>query len=280
MIPRILSKTPFYLIILTLFSSVIVQWGCAPSRLKKIETLYEQGSYQEIVKSNIDCSEQTKNCFHIKFIRADSYYRLDNLEKASRFSQEAIDRIPSKVKMDEVNKLYVLRSHILFDQITLKESGDSNSNMLNELESALNIALETNANLSSDLQYTRQEEELTLLLAETLLRKMEAPNPVHLRALYDKLIEIAGNFGKQMIDEGYGQYYTLQAEFRAILPEVKKWIFMGSVKGEREQYLEKLKNLYKESLNLRNTNIYRQGYAENIERFLSSIDLYMKQFVL
>jgi hypothetical protein len=275
-----LTKTPSLLIILVLGVIVLVQWGCAPSRLKKIETLYEQGIYQEIVKLDVDCSELTQECFHIKFIRADSYYRLEDLEEASRYSQEAIDRIPSKVKMEEVNKLYVLRSHILFDQITLKESIDSKSNMLDELESSLNIALETNAKLLPDSLYIQQEEELTLLLAETILQKMEDINLVNLRELHEKLIEVAGIFGKQMVDKGYRQYYMLQAEFRAILPEVKKWIFMGSVKGEREQYLESLKGLYKESLLLRNTIIYRQGYSEKIERFLGSIDLYMKQFVL
>ncbi len=270
--------------ILTFFMLIIVLYlflsGCATSKLKRIEKDYEEGTYQKVIQSEIDCSDFSPECFKIKFIRADSYFEMADLKQAKFYSQEAVDRISFDISMEDIYQLYILRTRILSKQVNVVDDLDEKLNVAEQLETDIKIALRINSRLPSTNKYMEQRDKLHILLTETLIDKMDRIYPEGFEELYQELIEVIEDFGENLSQSGQRQYYALQARFEYILPEIKTWMFKGSIRGEREKILNQLKNIYKEGITLRNLPLYQMGYADRIDQFLSRVDSYMKQFIL
>lgn len=254
--------------------------GCAPSKLKRIEKDYREGTYQKVIQSDIDCSDFSPECFKIKFIRADSYFTMVDLKQAIFYSQEAVDRISVDISMEDIYQLYILRTRILSMQFSVANDLDEKINIAEQLETDLKIALRINSRLPSTNNYMEQRDRLHILLAETLIDKMDRIYSESFEGLYQELIEVIEDFGENLSQRGQRQYYLLRAKFAYILPEIKKWMFKGSIRDEREKILNQLKNIYKEGITLRNLPIYQMGYNDRIDQFLSRVDSYMKQFIL
>ncbi len=269
---------------LTFFILIMVLYlffsGCAPSKLKRIEKDYREGTYQKVIQSDIDCSDFSPECFKIKFIRADSYFKMVDLKQAIFYSQEAVDRISVDISMEDIYQLYILRTRILSMQFSVANDLDEKINIAEQLETDLKIALRINSRLPSTNNYMEQRDRLHILLAETLIDKMDRIYSESFEGLYQELIEVIEDFGENLSQRGQRQYYLLRAKFAYILPEIKKWMFKGSIRDEREKILNQLKNIYKEGITLRNLPIYQMGYNDRIDQFLSRVDSYMKQFIL
>ncbi len=269
---------------LTFFILIMVLYlffsGCAPSKLKRIEKDYREGTYQKVIQSDIDCSDFSPECFKIKFIRADSYFKMVDLKQAIFYSQEAVDRISVDISMEDIYQLYILRTRILSMQFSVANDLDEKINIAEQLENDLKIALRINSRLPSTNNYMEQRDRLHILLAETLIDKMDRIYSESFEGLYQELIEVIEDFGENLSQRGQRQYYLLRAKFAYILPEIKKWMFKGSIRDEREKILNQLKNIYKEGITLRNLPIYQMGYNDRIDQFLSRVDSYMKQFIL
>jgi len=267
----------FFILITVLYLFLL---GCATSKLKRIEKDYREGMYQNVIQSEIDCSDFSPECFKIKFIRADSYLEMADIKQAMFYSQEAVDRISVDISMEDIYQLYILRTRILSKQVNVADNLDKNVNIAEQLETDIKIALRINSRLPSNNNYMEERDKLHMLLAETLIDKMDRIYPEGFEELYQELIEVIEDFGENLSQSGQRQYYVLQARLAYILPEIKKWMFKGSIRGEREKILNQLKNIYKEGITLRNLPVYQMDYADRIDQFLSRVDSYMKQFIL
>jgi len=88
------------------------------------------------------------------------------------------------------------------------------------------------------------------------------------------------DYDETLKNQGFDRYHQLQADIKLYLPEIRKWIYRGEISRDREELLIKLKNIYKEALQLRKIPLYQQGMAEEIEGQLKEIDDYMKQLII
>jgi len=252
--------------------------GCATTKLKKIKALHESGKYQDVIKPDNNCTGNSAECFQIKLLRADSYYRLGDYSQSLRDVNEAINKISPEIPRDNVETVYALRANLLFEQLKSTDDFEKKKTLVHSLERDLNQALATSEELPASEQKEINERKLYLLQAETLLMKMDLVEIDSLGIVYGHLQEVAATLGKLTEGEGYEQYYSLRGKFKDIQPQVKQVIFGGE--GDREELLGQLTQIYQQGVTLRNLPIYQAGYAGAIDRFLENVDLFMKQLAL
>lgn len=272
-------KTVYPLIFLlicfyTLFS------GCASSKLKKVEENYEQGFYDDVIHSKVDCSDSSPKCFKIKLIKADSYYQLNDISRALLYADEAVDRVSNRISMKDINKLYVLRVRLLSQKLLLIDDRAERIEVSQKLESDIIIAFQTNERLSALDSYNQQREQLLFLWAEVLLEKMGWVSSGSLKDTYQDFIDVVNKFDESLSKNRYKQYYLWRGEFKYLQPEIKKWLFVGDMTGEREKIIERLKDLYRQGITLRNSPVYLTTEGRKIDQLINAIDGYMKQMVI
>ena len=263
-----------------LLTGVIVMLGCASSKYRDVKKLHDEGEYQELIQTSMDCSDLSASCFQIKLLQADSHYQLGNLEEALNYSQQALDRQDQVKDIKSINQLHLLRANIIFELLSEIQEPAARWQVLHQLETQLKLTLDRNGGTTRDSLLLSQRRELMRWLEETLLGKMDLAEVKDLEPLFLEVKVWTQRFPENMQSEGYATYYLLQGELKSILPQVKSWSSRGSVPGGREQLLEKLKSIYLQAINLRRLPLYEAGYAEKIDLFLSQLDQYMKGLVL
>jgi hypothetical protein len=254
--------------------------GCASSKLKKVEDSYEQGFYHDVINSKAGCSDSSPKCFRIKLIKADSYYQLNDISSALLYADEAVDRISNRISMEDINKLYILRTRLLSQKLSLIDDQARRIEISKKLESDILIAFQTNERLPTLNSYHQQREQLLFLWAEVLLEKMEWVSSGALTNTYQDFMEVVNKFDESLSKNGYKQYYLWQGEFKYLQPEIKKWLFIGDGTGEREKIIVRLKDLYRQGVTLRNLPVYLTTEGRKIDQLINAIDGYMKQFVI
>ena len=75
------------------FLTLMLFIGCAASRYEKAEKLYLNNEYQELVKSGLNCSDFSPDCFQLQFYRTESCDKIGDINGTLEASGEAIDRI-------------------------------------------------------------------------------------------------------------------------------------------------------------------------------------------
>jgi hypothetical protein len=263
-----------------LLAGVILLLGCASTKYREAKKLHDDGEYQELIQSSMDCSDLSASCFQIKLLQADSHYQLGNLEEALKYSQEALDRQDQVKDLKSINQLHLLRANIIFELLSEIPEPPARWQVLHHLETQLKLTLDRNSSATRDSLLISQAWELRQWLVETLLAKMDLAEVKDLEPLYQEITGWCQNFPEEIQSKGYVSYYLLQGELKSILPQVKSWSSRGSVPGGREQLLEKLKSIYLRAINLRRLPLYEEGYAKKIDLFLSQLDQYMKGLVL
>ncbi|MCK5452747.1 MAG: hypothetical protein KAJ16_00215, partial [Calditrichia bacterium] len=153
---------------------------------------------------------------------------------------------------------------------------EEKTSWLRILESDLYRAIE----LNRDSANSAKVSEYQLLLTRILLLKMDFYEGKNLEIIHEDIMEVVSEYDQQLKSQGYDVYYRLQADLKLYLPELREWIYKGRISRNREELLIKLKDIYKEALNLRKTPLYQQGFADEIEGQLKEIDEYMKQLII
>jgi tetratricopeptide (TPR) repeat protein len=261
-------------------AGLVVLLGCASAKYKEAEKLYDNGEYQQLIQLSMDCSDFSANCFQIKLLQADSHYQLGNLEKALKYSQEALDRQDKVKDVKSINQLHLLRANIIFELLPEIHEFTARLQVLHQLETQLKLTLDRNSDTIQDSLLISQRQELMKWLEEALLAEMDLAEVKDLEPLFQEIRSWSQKFPENMQSKGYSTYYLLQGELKSILPQVKSWSSRGIVMGDREQLLEKLKSIYLQAITLRRLPLYEEGYDEKIDLFLSQLDQYMKGLVL
>jgi len=259
---------------------IVLMLGCASTKYKEAKELHDSGEYEQLIQSSMDCSDFSASCFQIKLLQADSHYQLGNLEKALKYSQEALDRQDKVNDMRSINQLHLLRAGIIFELLPEIQKAPAKLQVLDQLGLQLKQTLDRNSGATGDSLLISQRQELRLWLGETFLLEMELTDEENLDPIFLELKIWVQKFPENMQSAGYAKYYLLQGELKSILPQVKNWGSRGNASGGREQLLEKLKTIYLEAINLRRLLLYEEGYGEKIDLFLSQLDQYMKGLVL
>lgn len=273
------SKTVCLLIFWLICFYMIVS-RCASSKLKNVEENYEQGFYDNVIHSKVDCSDSSPRCFKIKLIKADSYYQLNDLSSALQYADEAVDRISNRISMKDINKLYVLRARLLSQKLSLIDDQAERIEVSQRLESDIMVAFQTNERLPALDSCYQQREQLLFLWAEVLLEKMGWVSSGALMDTHQDFKDVVNKFDESLSKNGYKQYYLWRGEFRYLQPEIKKWLFIGDQTGERKKILVRLKDLYRQGVTLRNLPVYLTNEGRKIDQLINAIDGYMKQFVI
>ena len=253
--------------------------GCA-SKLKKLEEMKSEGNDQEIVDSDIDCIDNSAKCFKIKLIRADSYLKMNNIDRAALYSEEAIDRINNGIPPDDALQAYLINSSALQEQLKSAEYIDLKQDLVRQIDKRLSSAEEVLRTLPHNEKNQEIEKNVVLQKIENLFLEMDLSDQNYLESIYQRLMKSVDALKNLEPDEGYISYFTLKVEYKSLRPEIARWMSGGKMQGDRERLLEQLKLIYKQALPLRTQPVYYQGYAGEIEQFLTDVDTSMKQLVL
>jgi tetratricopeptide (TPR) repeat protein len=253
--------------------------GCASAKMKKVKKWYDQGIYDEVVKSDIDCNDVSKKCFQLKYIRADSYYHLGDFAEASGYSLQAIEMISDNIPQENVRDAYILRSNILSEQYKRTNEDIKKQYFLYEKERVLDKAIETNHSIRQVKMNKEIQNDLQMQLADVLLLEMDYSSSEDIERLHRKVHKLAKGLEAVFKNVGYGKYYSLYAEFKYVIPEIKNWMKGSNSKFTREELLEQLKSIYIDGLALRNTPLYETDYSVSIDQLLSEVDSSMKKLV-
>ena len=89
--------------------ALLLLMGCTASRYQKAEQFYDTENYVELVKSGLNCSEFTPECFQLKYYRTEGFVELGEIDSAITASGEAIDRIQGDTPLSQINRLYAVR---------------------------------------------------------------------------------------------------------------------------------------------------------------------------
>ncbi len=261
--------------LVVLFALLTLMYSCMPSRLKKLKLWHQNGEYEQVVQSPIDCIDQSPECFEIKLIRADSYYRLGKFGEAYVYIKDALHRVSPKISRTDLITAYTLYSEVLFEKAKQTDEFLPKRNFVNQLLRNVEIALKENASLKAGEQAKKNQELLTRLQAEALLMKMDLVEPDSLIEMYQKLQTVADKLEELFPGEGYREYYRLRGEFKWLLPELKQAILKHKPLEEatRTRFLQ----LAEAAQFLRQKPIYRQGYAGAIDLFLDNVERFRKQ---
>jgi len=265
-----------YEILFIFLSIIIVFVGCAASKYQKAETLYAEDAFEQLIDSNFECQDTSISCFRLKYLQMESYIQLGDWQSAIIRSREAIDRITPDIPLDQINRVYLLETELVFEKFLGLGGWQEKTSRLRTLESDLYRAIA----LNRDSANLAKVSEYQLLLTRTLLLKMDFYESRNLEIIHEDIVKVISDYDEQLKSQGYDEYYRLQADLKLYLPEIKEWIHKGRIKRNREELLVKLKNLYKEALTLRKIPLYQQGFAEEIEGQLKEIDEYMKQLIV
>jgi len=253
--------------------------GCA-SKLKKLEDMQARGSDREIAESDIDCIDNSENCFKIKLIRADSYLKMNNVDRAALYSEEAIDRITDGIPRQDVLQAYLINTSALQEQLKFASFIDLKQDLIKQIDGRLSSAEDLLKALPQNEKYREIERNVLLQKIENLFLEMDISDQSYLESIYQRLMKAVESFKKVEPDTSYISYFTLKAEYKSLRPEIARWMSGGKRQGDRERLLEQLKLIYKQALPLRTEPVYYQGYAGEIEQFLTDVDNSMKQLVL
>ncbi len=259
---------------------VVYLAGCASSQLKKLKASYDVGDYEQVIQSQLDCREQSISCFEIAYLKAESYYHLDDLNNALNYATDATQLIPGNLPLFRANEASLLRAKVALAVYLTIHDWDNRTAFLREVESALQTGIEKNRAGDKSHAESGQLDTLNLLMAETVLHKMDLYSDSNLDIQFNHLLEVISFFSPNLIGEGVQKYYYLQGELKKIMPQVRAWIYQGKLSEEREMLLEQLKLLYTQALAVRNLPLYESGYKEQIDHLLSQVDEYMKKLIL
>jgi len=255
---------------------MMVLMSCAAAKYQKAETLYAEDAFQQLISSNFDCQDMSASCFRLKYLQMESYIQLGDWRNAMIRSREAIDRITPDSPLDQVNRTYQVQAELVFERFSELGGMKEKTSFLRALESDLQRAIVLNRNSAK----TEKVSEYQLLLTKTLLLKMDFHEGKNLDIIHEDIMDVISEYDEQLISPGYNSYYRLQADVKLVLPEIQKWIYQGQISRNRQELLLRLKEIYKEALNLRKIPLYKQGFAEAIEEQLKEIDDYMKQLII
>jgi hypothetical protein len=270
-----MMKISFYFLF-----TVALLMSCAGSRYQKADELYEMASYQELVQSGLDCSEYNQECFRLKYYRTISFFETGDIDAAINASQEAIDRINKDTPLSQINRVYALRTDLIQEILAGKINTADRMTNLRELETDYRKIINILTSRDREDQYRKEIRDYQIQLIESLLERMRYLTGRNLKILYDRILDIIGEFDATLLADGYDRYYKIQAGLYRLLPEINDWIYQGKLEREREEFLTFLKNLYKEALTLRNIPLYQKSKSDSIEKLITDIDSYMKQLVL
>lgn len=260
----------------SVLSIIIIFMSCAASKYQKAETLFAEDAFEQLISSNFDCQDTSASCFRLKYLQMESYMQLGDWQNAIIKSREAIDRITSDISLDQINRVYQLQTEQVFEKFSELGGREEKTSWLRILESDLYRAIE----LNRDSANSAKVSEYQLLLTRILLLKMDFYEGKILEIIHEDIMEVVSEYDQQLKSQGYDVYYRLQADLKLYLPELREWIYKGRISRNREELLIKLKDIYKEALNLRKTPLYQQGFAGEIEGQLKEIDEYMKQLII
>jgi hypothetical protein len=263
-----------------LLSAVLFLAGCAPSRFKKLQASYDAGEYERVTQSDITCGERSVPCFQIAYLKAESYYQLDDLNNALKYSAQATALIPSNLSVSQANEAFLLQGKLALLVYPGVHGWENRTSFLRDVESSLKIGIEKNRLVGKTDKTILQSDSLKILLAEILLHKMDLYSDSNLDIQYDQLMAVISSLSPQLIQDGIQKYYFLQGELKKIMPQVKAWIYQGKLSDHREILLEELKSLYRETLAVRNLPLYDGGYRDQIDLLLKQIDDYMKRLII
>lgn len=274
-----LKKVPVRLRVILAYCSWIAALvyfaGCASGKVKKLEDLSAGKNYREVIDSGIDCDAQTPECFRIKLIRAESYYRLGHRSEALTNLKEAIDRISPQINISEAFRAYAMRVSIVFEELNTIDDFEKRRMIVNKLLPEVEVVLEKSKQLPQETERLKNQRRITELLAEIILLKMDLTEADSLAPVSGEMDSVCSAFKQLLPDQGYDLYYRLAADYKLVLPGVKRFFLTGI--GDREKLMLRLKDLYQQGLQLRNLSVYNQGYDGEIENFLKQTDYYMKQ---
>ena len=194
--------------------------GCASAKIKKVKKWHDQGIYDEVIKSDIDCNDGSKGCFQIKYIRADSYYHLGEFSEASGYSLQAIERISDNIPQENVRDVYILRSNILSEQYKGTNEDIKKQYFLYEQERVLDKAIEANHSIMQVKMNQEIQYDLQMELADVLLLEMDYSGNEDIERLHQKIHELAKDLNAAYTNVDYGKYYSLYADFKYVIPEI------------------------------------------------------------
>jgi hypothetical protein len=253
---------------------------CAPSQFKKLRTSYDAGDYEQVIQSDVVCGERSATCFQIAYLKAESYYHLDDPNSALKYSAQATALIPSNLSVSQANEAFLLQGKLALLIYPGVNGWENRTSFLRDVESSLKLGIEKNRLAGKTDKTTLQSDSLKILLAEVLLHKMDLYSDSNLDIQFDQLVDVISSLSPQQIQEGIQKYYFLQGEIKKIMPQVKAWIYQGKLSDHREILLEQLKSLYREALAVRNLPLYDGGYRDQIDLLLKQIDEYMKRLII
>ncbi len=249
--------------------------GCMPSRLKKLKTWHQNGLYEQVVQSKIDCIDASPECFEIKLIRADSYYRLEKYDQAYVYVKDALERASAKVDPSDLVSAYTLYSELLFEKAKKTDQFVQKRHFVNQLLTNVEQALQVNAAFTSTPQGKETQKTLVQLKAEALLMKMDLVEPDSLDSFYQQLCQTADELETYFPDQGYRKYYCLRGEFKQLLPELKRAIITGETLAPEVK--SRLMEIQNQARALQQMPLYRHGYAGAIDLFLDNLERFLNQ---
>lgn len=253
---------------------------CAPSQFKKLRASYDAGEYEQVTQSDVTCGERSVTCFQIAYLKSESYYRLNDLNNALKYSAQATALIPSNLSESKANEAFLLQGKLALLVYPGVHGWENRTSFLRDVESSLEVGIERNRMAGKTDETSRQSDSLKIILAEVLLHKMDLYSDSNLDIQFNQLVDLISSLSPQLIQEGVQKYFFLQAELKKIMPQVRAWIYQGKLSEQREILLEQLKSLYREALAVRNLPLYDSGYKDQIDLLLKQIDDYMKRLIL
>jgi hypothetical protein len=268
--------TYLYKYLLLFLFILIIFFNCAASKYQKAETLFGEQAFEELINSDFDCEDTSTACFRLKYMQMESYWQLGDWKNAFLRSREAIDRITAEIPLNQFNRVYLLNTDLLLEHLSELGKRSEQTTQLRMLISDLHDAIEMNRDSANPSMVS----EYRLLLTKSLLLKMDFFEGKNLDIIHEDIMDNISEYDEQFRNQGFGTYHKLQADLKLYLPEIRKWIYQGEISRNREELLIRLKDIYKEALQLRKIPLYQQGMAEEIEEQLKEIDDYMKQLII
>jgi hypothetical protein len=259
-----------------ILAAMIIFMSCAVSKYQKAEILYAEDAFEQLIRADFDCQENSTPCFRLKYVQMESYIQLGDWQNAIVKSRDAIERVNPDIHLDQVNRVYQVQIDRVFETMSELESREEKTGRLRILESDMYSAIE----LNRDSANTEKVSEYQLMLTRILLLKMDFHESKNLEIIHEDIMDVVSEYDKQLKSQGYDVYYLLQADLKLYLPEIRDWIYKGKISRNREELLIQLKDIYKDALNLRKIPLYQQGFSEEIEGQLKEIDEYMKQLII
>ncbi|RQW08440.1 MAG: hypothetical protein EH225_00245, partial [Calditrichaeota bacterium] len=231
-----------FICLLRIFSvfTITALLGCASSGINNIKNWYEDGEYQQVVNSDIECEDVSESCFELNFLKSESFYHLEQAEDAWRYANRAIDSYSPDVGLTSLNRFLVFRGNLAIQLIRDLQEWENQTSLLRRVENEMQKGIQRNIEQGRLGQDSEEFNRLLIVYADILLEKMELYSDRNLDIQFDRLQETVNMFGSSLEEAGLDDYYLLEGELKNIMPQVRSWTYQGQSLGEKDRLLAQL----------------------------------------